>query len=87
MLQSDLNLTVTVEFVAEKPSFYQLETRKCNEIAKVKRSGGNVIYTDLQIVDVNYLNSWLNYSSIIVLVLFAVLCYNIVLSERKVKIW
>jgi len=51
MLQSDLNLTVTVEFVAEKPSFYQLETRKCNEIAKVKRSGGNVIYTDLQIVD------------------------------------
>ena len=51
MLQSDLNLTIDVEIVAEKPSFYQLETRKCNEIAKVKRSGGNVIYTDLQIVD------------------------------------
>jgi hypothetical protein len=51
MLQADLGLTVEVDFTVEKPSFYQLESRKCNEIASVKRSGGSVIYTELQMVD------------------------------------
>ena len=51
MLQADLGLQVVVEFTVEKPSFYQLETRRCNEIAKIKKSGGSVIYTDLQMVD------------------------------------
>lgn len=51
MLQADLGLQVVVEFTVEKPSFYQLETRRCNEVAKIKKSGGSVIYTDLQMVD------------------------------------
>lgn len=51
MLQSDLNLTVTTEFTVQKPDYWQIETRKCNEIAIVKRNAGQVIYTDLQIVD------------------------------------
>jgi hypothetical protein len=51
MLQADLGLEVKVDIVVQKPSFYQLETRRCNEIAIVKRSGGQVIYTDLQSVD------------------------------------
>ena len=51
MLQADLGLRVEVEFTVEKPSFYQLESRKCNEIAAVKRSGGSVIYTELQMVE------------------------------------
>ena len=48
MLQADLGLTVKVEIEVRRPSFYQLETRRCNEIAIVKRSGGQVIYSDLQ---------------------------------------
>jgi len=51
MLQADLGLEVKVEMVVEKPSFWQIETRKCNQIAIVKRNAGQVIYTDLQIVD------------------------------------
>jgi hypothetical protein len=51
MLQADLGLTVKVEIEVRRPSFYQLETRRCNEIAIVKRSGGQVIYSDLQMVD------------------------------------
>ena len=51
MLQADLGLTVMVDIVVEKPSFYQLESRKCNEIAALKRSGGSVIYTELQMVE------------------------------------
>ena len=51
MLQSDLNLTVTTEFTVPKVDYWQYETRKCNEIAIVKRNAGQVIYTDLQIVD------------------------------------
>lgn len=48
MLQADLGLTVEVHFIVDKPTWYQMETRRCNEIAIVKRSGGQVIYTDLQ---------------------------------------
>jgi hypothetical protein len=48
MLQADIGLTVEVHFTVDKPSWYQLESRRCNEIALVKRSGGQVIYTDLQ---------------------------------------
>ena len=48
MLQADIGLTVEVNFTVNKPSWYQLESRRCNEIALVKRSGGQVIYTDLQ---------------------------------------
>jgi hypothetical protein len=51
MLQSDLNLTVNTEIVVPKLDYWQYETRKCNEIAIVKRNAGQVIYTDLQIVD------------------------------------
>jgi hypothetical protein len=51
MLQSDLNLTVNTEIVVPKLDYWQTETRKCNEIAIVKRNAGQVIYTDLQIVD------------------------------------
>ena len=51
MLQADLGLRVEVNITVEKPSFYQLESRKCNEIASVKRSGGSVIYTELQMVE------------------------------------
>jgi hypothetical protein len=51
MLQADIGLKVEVEFTVEKPSFYQLETRRCNAVAKIKKSGGSVIYTDLQMVD------------------------------------
>ena len=48
MLQADIGLTVEVNITVDKPSWYQLESRRCNEIALVKRSGGQVIYTDLQ---------------------------------------
>ena len=48
MLRADIGLTVEVHFTVDKPSWYQLESRRCNEIALVKRSGGQVIYTDLQ---------------------------------------
>jgi len=51
MLQSDLNLTVNTEIVVPKLDYWQTETRKCNEIAVIKRNAGQVIYTDLQIVD------------------------------------
>jgi len=51
MLQADLGLEVKVDIVVEKPSFYQLETRRCNEVAKVKQAGRSVIYTELQMVD------------------------------------
>jgi hypothetical protein len=47
MLQADLGLTVNVDITVDKPTWYQIETRRCNEIAIVKRSGGQVIYTDL----------------------------------------
>lgn len=48
MLQADLGLTVKVDITVKKPTWYQVETRRCNEIAIVKRSGGQVIYSDLQ---------------------------------------
>lgn len=51
MLQADLGLTVMVEVTVEKPSFYQIETRRCNEVARIKRSGGSVIYTEFQMVE------------------------------------
>ncbi len=51
MLQADLGLVVKVDIVVEKPSFYQLETAKCNKIAEIKRTGGQVIYTEYQMVD------------------------------------
>jgi hypothetical protein len=51
MLQADLGLTVEVNITVDKPTWYQMETRRCNEIAIVKRSGGQVIYTDLQSVE------------------------------------
>lgn len=51
MLQADLGLTVQVEFTVAPPSFYQLETRRCNEVAKIKKAGGSVIYTEFQMVD------------------------------------
>ncbi len=51
MLQSDLNLTVNTEIVVPKLDYWQTETRKCNEIAIIKRNAGQVIYTELQIVD------------------------------------
>jgi hypothetical protein len=51
MLQADLGLKVEVEIVVEKPTFYQLETRRCNEVAKIKKAGGSVIYTEFQMVD------------------------------------
>ena len=51
MLQADLGLKVVVEFEAPRPSFYQLETAKCNKIAEIKKAGGSVIYTEYQMVD------------------------------------
>ena len=48
MLQADLGLTVKVDITVDKPTWYKMETRRCNEIAIVKRSGGQVIYSDLQ---------------------------------------
>ena len=48
MLQADLGLTIEVNIAVDKPTWYQIETRRCNEIAIVKRSGGQVIYSDLQ---------------------------------------
>ena len=51
MLQADLGLTVQVEISVPRPSFYQLETRRCNEVAKIKKAGGSVIYTEFQMVD------------------------------------
>ena len=48
MLQADLGLTIEVNITVDKPTWYQMETRRCNEIAIVKRSGGQVIYSDLQ---------------------------------------
>jgi hypothetical protein len=48
MLQADLGLTIEVNITVDKPTWYQIETRRCNEIAIVKRSGGQVIYSDLQ---------------------------------------
>jgi hypothetical protein len=51
MLQADLGLKVVVEFEVQKPSFYQLETRKCNKVAEIKKSGGSVIYTEFQMVE------------------------------------
>jgi hypothetical protein len=51
LLQADLGITITTSFQVNKESFYQLETRKCNRIAEVKKAGGQVIFTDLQMVD------------------------------------
>jgi hypothetical protein len=51
LLQVDLGITITTSFKVNKESFYQLETRKCNRIAEVKKAGGQVIFTDLQMVD------------------------------------
>jgi len=48
MLQADLGLTIEVNITVDKPTWYQMETRRCNEIAIVKRNGGQVIYSDLQ---------------------------------------
>ena len=50
MLQADLGDRI-VEVIVEKPSFYQLETRKCNKVAEIKKSGGSVIYTEYQMVE------------------------------------
>jgi hypothetical protein len=50
MLQADLGDRI-VEVVVEKPSFYQLETRKCNKVAEIKKAGGSVIYTEYQMVE------------------------------------
>jgi hypothetical protein len=47
MLQADLGLTVKVDIVVEKPSKFTLESRRCNDIALVKRHGRSVIYTEL----------------------------------------
>jgi hypothetical protein len=47
MLQSDIGLTVKVDIVVEKPSIFTLESRRCNDIALVKRHGRSVIYTEL----------------------------------------
>lgn len=47
MLQADLGLTVKVDIVVEKPSIFTLESRRCNDIALVKRHGRSVIYTEL----------------------------------------
>jgi hypothetical protein len=43
MLQADLGLEVKVEMVVEKPSFWQIETRKCNQIVIAKKAGLNII--------------------------------------------
>lgn len=51
MLQADLGLEVKVEIEAPRPSFYQLETAKCNKIAEIKKAGGQVIYTEYQMID------------------------------------
>jgi hypothetical protein len=51
MLQADLGLVVKVEMEVPRPSFYQLETAKCNRIAEIKRNGGQVIYSEFQMVD------------------------------------
>jgi hypothetical protein len=48
MLQADLGLTVNVDITVEKPSSFTLETRRCNKVAEIKRSGGSVIYTEYQ---------------------------------------
>jgi hypothetical protein len=48
MLQADLGLTVGVEIIAKKPDYWQIETQRCNQVAIVKRNGGQVIYTELQ---------------------------------------
>lgn len=51
MLQSDIGLTIEVNITVKKPEYWQVETARCNQVAIVKRSGGQVIYTDLQSVD------------------------------------
>jgi len=51
MLQASLGMKIEVEFKADKRSFYQTETAKCNEIARIKKSGQSVIYTEFQMVD------------------------------------
>lgn len=48
MLQADIGLTVEVNFTVKKPDYWQVETARCNQVAIVKRSGGQVIYTELQ---------------------------------------
>jgi len=48
MLQADLGLTVKVDITVAKPDYWLTESRRCNEVAIVKRNGGQVIYTDLQ---------------------------------------
>jgi hypothetical protein len=48
MLQADLGLIVNVDITVEKPSSFTLETRRCNKVAEIKRSGGSVIYTEYQ---------------------------------------
>jgi hypothetical protein len=48
MLQSDIGLTVEVHITIKKPEYWQVETARCNQVAIVKRSGGQVIYTELQ---------------------------------------
>ena len=48
MLQSDIGLTIEVNFTVKKPEYWQVETARCNQVAIVKRSGGQVIYTEMQ---------------------------------------
>jgi hypothetical protein len=48
MLQSDIGLTIEVNITVKKPEYWQVETARCNQVAIVKRSGGQVIYTELQ---------------------------------------
>ncbi len=48
MLQADLGLIVNTDITVEKLSLVTLETRRCNKVAEIKRSGGSVIYTEYQ---------------------------------------
>jgi len=50
MLQADLGDRV-VEVEVPKENWYQSETKRCNKIAEIKKAGGQVIYTELQMVD------------------------------------
>ena len=46
ILEADLGLKSEDLDIKENP--YTIETRKCNEIALLKRAGKSVIYTELQ---------------------------------------
>ena len=46
MLEKQLGMRLTDTNKAENP--YTVESRRCNQIAQLKRAGKNVIYTELQ---------------------------------------